>query len=163
MKHRVNFNLKKVVSVTAVIALCLCASVAATNHFGLFKDVTNWCGAIIGMEYMQATDEIEVSAVAEQGVLRITATFLAPDMAPYSELDTFGVGSYQIVDASGDVMVDGEGADFVEIVNSKAVMTFSLEGIDSGDYKLLVSSFVGSKKADQPLKISGDWECDFTI
>ena len=50
-----------------------------------------------------------------------------------------------------------------KIVDGKAVMTISLDGIDSGDYKLLISSFVGSKKADQPLKISGDWECDFTI
>ena len=161
--HLTGFDVYKVVSIAAVIALCLCASVAAANHFGAFKDVTNWTGAVVGTEYVQATDEIEVNAVAEQGVLTITATFLTPDTAPYSEEEAFSVGSYQIVDASGDVVVDGEGNDFVEIVDGKAIMTISLDGIDSGDYKLLISSFVGSKKADQPLKISGDWECDFTI
>jgi len=67
------------------------------------------------------------------------------------------------VDASGDVVVDGEGDDFVEIVDGKAVMTISLDGVDNGDYKLVISSFIGSKKADQPLKISGDWECGFTV
>ena len=163
MRNRVNFNFKKVVSIAAVIALCLCASVAATNHFGAFKDVTNWTGAVVGTEYVQATDEIEVNAVAEQGVLTITATFLAPDTAPYSEEETFCVGNYQIVDASGDVVVDGEGDNFVEIVDSKAVMAISLDGIGNGDYKLLINNFVGSKKADQPLKISGEWDCDFTI
>ena len=163
MRNRVNFNFKKVVSIAAVIALCLCASVAAANHFGHFKDVTDWTGAVTGTEYEQATNEIEVRAVAEEGVLTITATFLSPDTAPYSEEEAFCVGNYQIVDASGDVVVDGEGNDFVEIVDSQAVMTVSLDGIDHGDYKLLISSFVGSKKADQPLKISGNWESNFTI
>lgn len=162
MRNRVNFNFKKVVSIAAVIALCLCASVAAANHFGAFKDVTNWTGAVTGTEYVQATDEIEVNAVAEQGTLTITATFLTPATAPYSEQEAFTVGNYQIVDASGDVVVDGEGIDFVEIVDGQAIMTISLDGIDSGEYKLLISSFVGSKKADQPLKISGDWVCDFS-
>jgi len=163
MKNRVNFTFKKVASIAAVLALCLCVSVAAANHFGHFKDVTNWTGAVIGTEYEQATDEIEVNAVAEQGVLTVTAAFLTPDTAPYSEEEAFSVGSYQIMDASGDVVVDGEGDDFVEIVDGKAVMTISLDGVDNGDYKLVISSFIGSKKADQPLKISGDWECGFTV
>ena len=163
MKNRGNFNFKKVVSIAAVIALCLCASVAAVNHFGAFKDVTNWTGAVVGTEYVQATDEIEVNTVAQQGVLTITAAFLSPDTAPYSEEEAFRVGNYQIVDATGNVIVDGEGDDFVEIVDGEAVMTISLDGIDNGDYKLVISSFVGSKKADQPLKISGNWECSFTV
>lgn len=148
-------------SIAAVITLCLCASVAAANHFGQFKDITNWTGAVIGTEHEQATDEIEVTAVAEQGALAVTAVFLTPDTAPYSEEEAFRIGSYQIIDASGDVVANGEGDNFVEIVDGKAVMTISLDGIDNGDYKLLISSFVGSKKADQPLKISGDWGCGF--
>ena len=88
---------------------------------------------------------------------------IAPDTAPYSEEEAFRVGNYQIVDTSDNVIVDGEGDDFVEIVDGKAGMTVSPDGIDNGDYKLLISSFVGSKKADQPLKISGNWECNFTI
>ena len=163
MKNRVSFNFKKVMSIAAVIALCLCVSVAAANHFGVFKDLTNLSGAVTGTEYEQATDEIEVNAVAEQGVLTITAAFLTPDTAPYSEQEAFCVGSYQIVDASGDVVAEGEDNDSVEIADDRAVMTISLDGIENGDYKLLISSFVGSKKADQPLKISGDWECTFTV
>ena len=163
MRNKANFNFKKVVSIAAVIVLCLCATVAAANHFGAFKDVANWTGAVVGTEYVPATDEIEVTAVAEQGTLTVTAVFLTPETAPYSEEEAFSVGSYQIVDAFGNVIVGGEGDDFVEIVDGEAVMTISLDGIDNGDYKLLISSFVGSKKADQPLKISGSWECDFTV
>ena len=163
MRNKANFNFKKVVSIAAVIVLCLCATVAAANHFGAFKDVTNWTGAVVGTEYVQATDEIAVTAGAEQATLTVTAVFLTPETAPYSEEEAFSVGSYQIVDAFGNVIVGGEGDDFVEIVDGEAVMTISLDGIDNGDYKLLISSFVGSKKADQPLKISGDWACDFSV
>ena len=34
MRNKANFNFKKVVSIAAVIVLCLCATVAAANHFG---------------------------------------------------------------------------------------------------------------------------------
>ena len=161
MKNRVNF--KKLMPVAAVLALCLCVSVAAASHFGLFKDVTDWTGAVTGTEYVQATDEIEVSAVVEQGILTITADFLSPDTVPYSELETISVGSYQIVDVSGSVIAEGESDDSIEIVDGEAKMTVSLEVVDSGEYKLLINTFIGSKKADQPLKISGSWECDFTV
>ena len=118
---------------------------------------------MVGTEYVQATDEIDVIAVAEQGTLTITATFLTSATAPYSEEESLRVGSYQIIDGFGDVVVEGEGNDFGDIIDGKAVMTLSLEDIDHGDYTLLISSFVGSKKADQDLEISGYWECDFTI
>ena len=161
MKNRVNF--KKLMPVAAVLALCLGISVAAASHFGLFKDVTDWSGAVTGIEYVQATDEIEVSTVVDQGVLTITADFLSPNAVPYCELETISVGSYQIVDVSGGVIAEGEGDSSIEIVDGKAIMTVSLAGFDNGEYKLWVNSFVGSKKADQPLNISGSWECDFTV
>ena len=163
MRNRVNFNFKKVVSIAAVIALCLCASVAAANHFGAFRDITSWTGAVTGTEYVQATNEIDVSATVEQGVLTITAVFLSPDTAPYREEESLRIGRYQIVNASGKVVADSEGDAFVEIVDGVAVMPLSLDGTDRGTYTLRIHSFVGSKKADQPLNISGDWECVFTV
>ena len=163
MKNRVNFTFKKAVSIAAVIALCLCASVAAANHFGAFRDITSWTGAVTGTEYVQATNEIDVSATVEQGVLTVTAVFLSPDTAPYHEEESLRIGRYQIVNASGKVVADGEGDAFVEIVDGVAVMPLSLDGTNRGTYTLRIHSFVGSKKADQPLNISGDWECVFTV
>ena len=61
------------------------------------------------------------------------------------------------------MVVEGKGADMVEIVNCEANMSISLGGVYSGNYKLRVNSFTGVKKVDQPLEISGTWECDFTI
>ena len=77
--------------------------------------------------------------------------------------EAIGQLSYQIVDVSGSVIAEGESDDSIEIVDGEAKMTVSLEVVDSGEYKLLINTFIGSKKADQPLKISGSWECDFTV
>ena len=165
MKKRVSFNFKKSMSVAALIALCLCITIAAAaaGNFGLFKDITDWKGAVVGTKYEQATNEIEIDVVASRGKLSVIAKLLTPDAAPYSELETFGIEKYQIVDTSGNVVVEGKGADMVEIVNGEANMSISLGGVYSGNYKLRVNSFTGVKKADQPLEISGAWECDFTI
>ena len=163
MRKKLNFSVKKAAVIAAVIALCLCASAAAANHVGAFRDILNWKGAVVGTEYVRASDEIGVSAAAERGVLTITAAFLDPDTAPYRELETFGIGHYQIVDASGNVIAEGEGDSFAEILDGQAVMAVSLDDLENGAYKLLISSFVGCKKADQPLRISGSWECDFTL
>ena len=163
MKKKLNFSVQKALSIAAVIALCLCASAAAANHAGVFRDIMDWKGAVVGTEYVQASDEIGVSAAAEQGVLAITATFLDPDAFPYRAQETFGVGHYEIVDASGNVIAEGEGDSFAEVLDGQAVMAVSLDDLENGAYKLLISSFVGCKKADQPLRIGGSWECDFTI
>ncbi len=163
MKKRINY--KKTMFIAAIVVLCLCVTVAAsaTSGSGLFKDITNWNGAVIGTAYEQATNEIEVGAAAAPDELTVTATLLVPDNVPYSTFETFGIGDYRIVDMSGKVIVKGESTDMVEIMDGAAEISVSLDGVDSGNYRLLVSSFVGASKADQPLEISGTWECDFTV
>ena len=163
INNRENVSVKKIVTIAAVVALCLCASVVAASRCGCFKDVANWTGAVTGTKYVQATNEIKVHAAAERGVLTVTAEFLAPDVVPYREQEALSVGAYQIVDASGDVVDEGEGDDFAELVDGKAVMTVPLGGLADGTYRLQIQSFVGTKKADQPLEISGAWECAFSL
>lgn len=151
---------------TVATVLCLCVTVGAAtaaSQSGWFRDIINWNGAVIGTAYEQATNEIAVTATAVGDELTVTAALLTPDAAPYRELKTLGMGEYQIVDLSGAVVVAGESTEPVEIVDGAAKLRLSLDGINSGNYKLLVSSFVGEKKADQPLQISGSWECDFTV
>lgn len=41
-------------------------------------------------------------------------------------------------------------------------MAISLEEVPAGEYKLIVTELVGGFKADQPLVVSGTWECEFT-
>ena len=163
MKTRKYFDFKKAMFIAAAVVLCLSVSIAAANHSGFFQDVRNWNGAVTGTKYVQATEEINLFAAAGGDALIVTATLLTPETAPYSFLDTFAIDRYQIIDASGNVIVDGKSDDFVRISESTAKMTVPLDGVHKGNYKLVVSSFIGSSKADQPLKISGNWEFGFTV
>lgn len=60
------------------------------------------------------------------------------------------------------VVVEGDTTDFAEIIDGKTTIVIPISELPGGEYKLVVSAFVGSAKADQPLVMNGDWECEFT-
>ena len=164
-KNKTKGWLKKSVSVAAVVSLCLCFTVvaAATGNLGFFKDITNWNGAIVGTRYEQASDEIDVTVTCDENEIIVCAVMVNPAVAPYSELETFGIESYKIINMSGKVIVEGEETELVELVNGESEITIPLDNIGSGDYKLVITAFIGVQKADQPLQINGTWECEFSI
>ena len=61
----------------------------------------------------------------------------------------------------GNVVLNEEA--FGERVNFSNQMSLEipLNQIPSGEYKLVIKQFISEKKADQPLRISGNWECEF--
>ena len=160
-----NTFIRKPAAVFVAVALCLSLSVtalAATGVLqGFFQDITDYRGAVVGTSYEQATDEISMDVTVNGNELTVIATFANPQMAPYSEAEKLGIAAYQVVDANGKVVAEGA-AESTEIVNGKAAVNIKLDGIDRGSYKLIVTAFVTEKKADQPLNISGAWECAFT-
>lgn len=160
-----NTFIRKPVAVFVAVALCLSLSVtalAATGTLkGFFRDITNWQGAVVGTSYEQATDEIEVNVTANGEELTVLATFADPQIFPYREVEKLGIAVYCIVDTNGKTVSEGAAAS-VEVVNGRAAVSIQLDDLDSGSYKLLISAFVGEKKAEQPLNINGNWECAFT-
>ena len=128
---------------------------------GYFRDIKNIWGAVVGTSYEQATNEIDISVTVNGNELNALATFINPQMAPYSEAEKLGIAAYQIVDANGKVVAEGA-AESSEIVNGQAAINIKLDDIESGSYKLVVTAFVTEKKADQPLNMSGTWECAFS-
>ena len=91
----------------------------------------------------------------------VTAEFVNPDIAPYFTFENFGIEDYEIIDADGNVVVEDEKTELVEIVEGKIIFEIPVSGLGAGNYKLVVNRFVGSAKADQPLVLSGTWECEF--
>jgi len=128
---------------------------------GFFKDITRWDGAVVGTSYEQATDEIQLSVIGESDKLIVTAEFVNRDIAPYFTFENFGIENYELVDANGNVVVEDAKTELVEIVEGKTTFEIPVSGLGGGNFKLVVSSFVGSAKADQPLVMSGNWECEF--
>lgn len=145
------------------LLLCFTAVAAAAVHFGFFKDITNWKGAVVSTKYEQASEEIEVTVVSGEKEITVCAVMVNPAVVPYSEIETFGIERYKIVDMSGETIINGEKTELFELVNGKSEITIPLNNISRGDYKLVITAFVGTKKADQPLQINGTWECEFSL
>lgn len=164
-KRKNNSFLKKPVAVFAVLAVCLSLSVtalaAAGTLKGFFRDITNWQGAVVGTSYEQATDEIVVNVTANGEELTVLATFVDPQIFPYREVEKLGIASYCIVDTNGKTVSKGA-ASSAEVVNGCTAISIRLDDLDSGSYRLMISAFVGEKKAEQPLNIIGNWECEFS-
>ena len=166
MKIRKNNSFfRKPAAVFAALAVCLSLSVtalAATGVLqGFFRDITNYSGAIVGTSYEQATDEINMDVTVNGNELTVLATFSNPQIAPYVYAEQLGIAQYRIVDGNGKEVKEGS-TDSAEVVNGQAAVNIELDDISSGNYKLIVTAFVSEKKADQPLNINGNWECEFT-
>lgn len=146
----------------AVIALCVCLCVSAFAMSGSFRDIKRLDGAVIGTAYENAHNEIDISAHTDGNALLVKAELLLADEFPYREFEQFEIGSYKIVNASGKTILNGQ-SEAVELNGSLVEISLPLAAIEEGNYKLIITSFVGSKKADQPLSVTGHWECDFTV
>jgi len=164
MSKKTNRYFKKPLATAAALVLCICVggvTVLATTGKGFFKDIMGWDGAIIGTAYEQATDEIEITVLDVTDSLTVVATVVNPTMVPYMTFDEMRIGSYKIVDSLGNVVVEGVLNEMIPYENGKITVAIPLETLESGSYKLIVDSFVGGSKADQPLEIHGNWECEF--
>lgn len=155
--------LKRTFLIAAILVLCLPVAGLAIKSNGFFKDVKNIFGTVTGTEYENATDEIIVSLSAEEKNLLVKTTFVNPDTPPYSACEFLSIGTYQVLDEAGNVILKSEETQPKEISDGKAEFCLSLEGLENGDYILHIDTFISEKKADQPLPIHGNWEIPFSI
>ena len=155
--------LKRTFLIAAVLVLCLPVIGMAVSNTGKFKDVKNIFGAITGTEYENATEEITVSLFAEEKTLFVETAFVNPDIPPYNACEMLSIGAYQIMDKTGNIVMEGEETSPVMVVDGKTIFDLSLKNLEKGNYTLKIDSFISSKKADQPLPIYGNWELNFSL
>ncbi len=160
-----------------VISVCFCTPSIAASVEGFYKDMIRWWdGAVVGTEYENATQEIQIeasSAAIEDGKLMIplTVTFLEMgNKEPYIYLadGEVALGDYQIVDGSGTEIYSalGQQETVGVLEDGKAVFKqpAGIETFSKGEkYLLVIESIYGLQKAEQPLKMEGHWECEFTV
>lgn len=161
------FVFKKPAVAAASLMLCLCltgvTALAATGKLeGFFRDIRGWNGAVTGTAYEQATEEILLGVAEVSEELTVAVTMVNPQKAPYLYFETFGVKSYEIVDENGKVLVKGKATEMAAVADGKVTIRIPLEEVPKGEYRLIVKEFVGGAKAEQPLVVSGVWECGFT-
>ena len=141
----------------------LCLTVGGVTAFaasgeGFFKDITDWRGAVTGTTYEQATEEIDVNVKEEGAVFRVEVSFKDAEKAPFSELEMLAVGKYQVIDANGKIVAKGDAGEAVPVQDGQMLLTIDRTNLPEGQYTLQLQSFIGSKKAEQPLSINGNWE-----
>ena len=168
-------NYKKVIRGIIAAAAVLGVCVLTTNYEaigsatkGFFRDITGWNNAVVGTEYVQATEELKVEVVAvtteqAQTTLALEVTLTEKEQIPWNCIEEIVLGSYKIVDANGkDVIVventhiEGQKANIFDGMVQIDIVVEQLE--ENVEYTLLIESFYGIKKADAPLKITGNWE-----
>ena len=144
----------------------LCAGCAvgavAAGRAGIFKNVTNWMGAVTGTRYEQASAEVTADAAYADGILTVKIRLECPSAPPYSELETLAMGAYQVLDSAGKAVAAGGPTGAAPIENGGAEIKISY-ALPDGRYTLRIESFVGGSKADAPLPVTGGWDCPFTV
>lgn len=174
-REEIRMNKKKMIrtilATAAVAGVCILTTgnTAIGNTVkGFFKDVTRWDGAVVGTEYLQATEEIEMEVVkvtTEQNntKLCLEVTFVEKEQIPWNCLEEIVLGSYKILDEEGKevIVVENDLTEGVKgtIVDGKTQIVFKVEQLlEDIEYTIVVESMYGLKKADAPLEIKGNWE-----
>ncbi len=164
-EYKLKKSFKKPAAFAAALAACLCLSITALaisgTFGGFFEDITNWNGAITGQVYRQAEEEIKVNVSVNDNQLIVNTEFANADKAPYFTFEEFGINSYEIIDADSNVIISNTASDFTTVNNGCSEIHIDISSLEHGNYSLLIHSFVGSSKADQPLVIYGEWNCVF--
>lgn len=147
------------VIVPAVIALTSAGIYTAVEGV-FFKDKTTISGTVIGQTYENATDEIEIKSEYSCGTLHITLNLLKYDNVPYSMLEEIEPYSFSLICLSDNSEEDIQFSPAI-IDGNVVEITADFDANADKEYKLAIGSFLGSKKADQPLEIKGTWEVFF--
>lgn len=100
-----------VASVTVVMFFGLIVSnpsIASTIK-GYFQDIFNWKGAVVGLEYNQATEEITVKVnepilKSEDVIVPITFTVKDAMKPPYTVIQALTLNSFEVVAGSGKIL-----------------------------------------------------------
>ena len=157
---------KKIVAAVAALVLTVSilgrGAVFADSIRGFFSDVTRFDGAVVGTEYHNATEEIAVTASADDHSIIVNAQFLYPKDAPYAFISEISLEKITLTDGSGSILMQFEKSSATSISNGEAQVSIPLDGrtLDANEeYILYFDTVVGHAKAEQPLPMDGNWSC----
>ena len=161
--------LKRASTVAAVVTICAVTVVSAGAIKGMFKDVKRWDGAVIGTEYVNATNDIEMSINATKDeYISLDINFENQNEAPFAFIQEVAITDYKILDNNDKEVLEVnstvENGIKGKVENGRILVKLPTndELNSNQDYKLVINTVYGLAKAEQPLKITGTWECEFT-
>ena len=97
--------LKRVGALAAVVTICAITVVSADPIKGFFKDIVRWDGAIVGTEYVNATNDIKITTLdvideREDVILPLNIIFEDSNVAPFSFIEEIAITEYRVLDVN---------------------------------------------------------------
>ncbi len=175
-KNKSNFSKKLTVAVASFAALFIASSAityAATGNTwirGFFKDITRPDGAVTGTEYISMDSEIRISTSDlitddESVTIPITIQFMTPGAIPFKFLEELALGTFTLTDNEGKVIplpAPPSEPSYSKIISGSVQINLMIDADllqPDTTYTLHIKSLYGSKKADAPLLLKGNWSC----
>ena len=158
--------LKRASIVAATVTVCAITVVSASSINGFFKDVKRWDGAIVGTEYINATNEVTINvADVKKENISLNIVFEKENEIPFKYIEEVAINEYKIVDKNNEEITNFstniENGLKGTLNDGKVSIEIPINEFDSNNHKIVINNVYGLKKADQPLKITGNWECEF--
>ena len=161
--------LKRASTVAAVVTICAVTVVSAGAIKGMFKDVKRWDGAVVGTEYVNATNDIEMNIFeTNDEYISLDINFENQNEAPFAFVQEVAITDYKVLDNNDKEVLEVnstvENGIKGKVENGRILVKLPTndELNSNQDYKLVINTVYGLAKAEQPLKITGTWECEFT-
>ena len=161
--------LKRASTIAAVVTICAVTVVSAGAIKGMFKDVKRWDGAVVGTEYVNATNDIEMNiSETKDDYISLDINFENPNEAPFAFIQEVAITDYKIFDNNDKEVLEVnstvENGIKGNVENGRILLELPTNDKlnSSQNYKLVVNTIYGLAKAEQPLKITGTWKCEFT-
>lgn len=160
--------LKRASTIAAVVTICAVTVVSAGAIKGMFKDVKRWDGAVIGTEYINATNDIKMNVTEmNDEAVTLNITFENPSEAPFAFIQEFAVTEYKILDMNNKEVLEVnstiENSVKGKVEDGKILVNLPTKDVKvniNESYLLVIDTIYGLSKADQPLKITGNWKCE---
>ncbi len=167
--------IRKTLLVAAGLVLCMVTAIVtpmANSVKGFFKDITRIGGAITGTAYVNATSDIEMTALetnAENGkmILPLDITFKNKTEAPFPYIQEIAITDYQILNSSNKKILHCkntlEESAKGTVIDGKVSVNIPIDEMLNKEetYIIQIETMYGLSKADAPLEIKGHWECAF--
>ncbi|MDO4532024.1 MAG: hypothetical protein Q4C06_08595, partial [Bacillota bacterium] len=99
-----SFSLKRSLLIAALLLFCLPVIGMAVTQKGVFRDVKNLFGAVVGTEYEAAPNEVALTLAAEENMLTLTVS-LPKDTPPFCYCETLQLPAYSILDEGGHTIL----------------------------------------------------------
>ena len=161
--------LKRASTIAAVVTICAVTVVSAGAIKGMFKDVKRWDGAVVGTEYVNATNDIEMNiSETNDEYISLDINFENQNEAPFAFVQEVAITDYKVLDNNDKEVLEVnstvENGIKGKVENGRILVKLPTndELNSNQDYKLVINTVYGLAKAEQPLKITGTWECEFT-